>query len=68
MSITLIALIIYFIFLLAFAIFSAFAIYHLWQFGYIGDWCRPVAIIYGVVAGAIVFITLILVLKSSLGI
>jgi len=64
MTITLVGLIIYFIFLFAFAIFSAFAVYHLFQFGYVGDLCRPVAIGYLVAAGAIILFTLILTLGS----
>jgi hypothetical protein len=64
MTITLIGLIIYFIFLFAFAIFSAFAVYHLFQFGYAGDLCRPVAIGYLVTAGVVILFTLILTLGS----
>ena len=67
MTITLIALGIYFIFVLAFAIFSAFGIYHLWQFGYAGDLCRPAAISYLTVSGAVILFTIILVLISILG-
>jgi len=67
MSITLISLIIYFLFLLAFAIYSAFAIYHLWQFGYVGDLCKPVAIGYLIASGVIIFFTLIFILGSIIG-
>ena len=38
-------LLIYFIFLAAYLIYSAVAIYHLWRFGYVGDLTKP-AIIY----------------------
>jgi len=64
MTIILVGLIIYFIFLFAFAIFSAFAVYHLFQFCYVGDLCRPVAVGYLVAAGAIILFTLILTLAS----
>ena len=64
MSIILIALLVYSLFLLAFAIYSAFAIYHLWQFGYVGDLCKPVAIGYLVAAGAIIFFTLVFTLGT----
>jgi len=67
MTITLIAIIIYFIFVLAFFIFSLFGVYHLWQFGYAGDLSKPVAIIYIIIAAVIIFFTLFLVLLGYLG-
>jgi len=64
MTITLIGLIIYFIFLFAFVIFSFFAVFHLFKFGYAGDLCRPVAIIYLITAAFVILTTLIIVLGS----
>ena len=60
MSIALISLLIYFLFLCAFAIYSAFAIYHLWRFGWTGDLCKPVAISYIIISAVVIIITLIL--------
>lgn len=67
MSVTLIGLIIYFIFLTGFAIFSSFAIYHLWKFGFTGDLSKPIAIGYLFISGVIIFFTLIYVLISLVG-
>lgn len=67
MSVTLIALLIYFLLLIAFAIFSTFAIYHLWQFGYVGDLCKPVAIGYLIISAMVVCFTLIFVLANVIG-
>lgn len=62
MSLTFISLILYLIFLFAFAIFSAFALYHLWQFGFLGDLCKPVAIVYLTCSGVIIFFSFVLIL------
>lgn len=67
MSVTLIALVIYFLFLFAFIIYSTFAIYHLWQFGYVGDLCKPVAIGYLIISATVVCFTLIFVLINLIG-
>lgn len=67
MSLTLVGLLIYLVFLIGFAIFSAFGVYHLWQFGYVGDFTRPIAIGYIVAAAAVIFLTLLSVLGSILG-
>jgi hypothetical protein len=66
MSIGIIALLIYFIFIVGFAIYSSFAIYHLWQFCEVGDLCKPVAIGYGIVSGAIIVLTLVFSLINIL--
>jgi len=58
MSISIIALLVYFIFLVAFAIYSSFAVYHLLQFCQIGDLCKPISVIYVIVSSAIVVLTL----------
>ncbi|MCX6806608.1 MAG: hypothetical protein NT135_00575 [Candidatus Berkelbacteria bacterium] len=67
MSITLIGLVIYLIFLVGFAVFSSFAIYHLWKFCCVGDLCKPIAVSYLIVCGAIVVISLIYTLISIVG-
>jgi len=64
MTITFIGLIIYAVFLFAYAIFSAFAVYHLFQFGYVGDLCRPIAVLYIVISVGIVTVSLTIVLSS----
>ncbi len=51
----------YIIFLLAFIIYSAVGIYHLWRFGYVGDLTKPVVITYSVLALLIIIMSIILI-------
>jgi len=55
-------LIIYFLFILAYMIYSAVAIYHLWRFGYVGDLTKPAIIFYIIVSVVIIFISLIFII------
>jgi len=52
-------LICYFIFLAVFVVFSAFGLYHLWRFGYVGDFTKPAIIIYVVSTITVIVFTLI---------
>lgn len=51
-------LMIYFIFVLIFAIYSAAGIYHLWRFGYSGDLSKAAIIIYILLSSAVILSTL----------
>ena len=52
---------VYLIVVLAFVIYSAAGIYHLWRFGYSGDLSKVAIIIYSLVSLGIIFGTLSLV-------
>ncbi|EKD56437.1 MAG: hypothetical protein ACD_58C00191G0004 [uncultured bacterium] len=54
-----IPIIIYFIFLIVFVIFSAIIYYHLNEFGYVGDACRPMMVAYSVTSLTIILLTII---------
>lgn len=58
-------LILYIIFIVIFLIYSAMGIYHLWRFGYVGDFTKPVIIIYSVLAAAIIIFSLVLILTRQ---
>ena len=58
-------LIIYFIFLTGFIIFSILGLYHLWKFGFRGDMCKIVMITYSIVSGLIIFFSLIIILSLN---
>lgn len=58
-------LIVYFILLIAFIIFSVAAIYHLNRFGYVGDLTRPVIAIYIVISIIVIAVTLVLISTRS---
>ena len=51
----------YFLFVILFGIFSWMALYHLWQFGSIGDATKKVIFIYIVTAIIIIVVTTILI-------
>jgi len=57
----LIVLAFYILFLLVFGIFSAIALYHLWEFGYIGDATKKVMYIYVLISTIIIILTIFLV-------
>ncbi|MFA5157585.1 MAG: hypothetical protein WC451_00115 [Patescibacteria group bacterium] len=48
----------YVVFLLAFLIYSASGIYHLWRFGYVGDLTKPAIVIYVIISGSVIILTL----------
>ncbi|OGD63694.1 hypothetical protein A2215_00015 [Candidatus Berkelbacteria bacterium RIFOXYA2_FULL_43_10] len=58
-------LIIYFIFLIFFAVYSIVGIYHLWRFGYVGDLTKPFIFAYILISVIIVVITLIFILTRQ---
>jgi hypothetical protein len=58
-------LIIYFIFLIGFIIFSILGLYHLWKFGFQGDMCKIVMITYSIVSGLIILFSLIVILSLN---
>lgn len=60
-----ILLIIYFLFLLAFTVFSIAGVYHLFRFGYIHDLTKIVAYIYSISSLAIIIISIILILTRD---
>jgi len=54
-------LLIYFIFLLLFAVYSIIGIYHLWRFGYVGDLTKPAIVLYLIFSLAIIALTFLLI-------
>jgi hypothetical protein len=58
-------LILYFVFLVGFLVYSAAGIYHLWRFGYTGDLTKPALIIYIVLSSIVIIVSIILVLTYS---
>jgi len=61
----LILLVVYFLLLTAFIVFSVAALYHLNRFGYVGDLTRSVMAIYIVLSVIVIMITLILIATRS---
>jgi hypothetical protein len=49
----------YLIFLVGFLVFSGFGLYHLEEYGYQGDFCRPMVVIYASVTAAIMLATVV---------
>ena len=58
-------LVIYFIYLVGFIIFSILGLYHLWKFGFRGDMCKIAMITYIIVSGLIIFFSLIAILTLN---
>lgn len=58
-------LIVYIIFILLFAVYSAVGIYHLWRFGYVGDLTKPVIIFYSLITATIITVSLVLIATRS---
>lgn len=56
-----ILLVLYFIFLLGFIVYSVAGVYHLWRFGYVGDLTKPIIILYVSIAALIIIVSLILI-------
>lgn len=54
-------LLIYFLLLAGYAIFSIAAIYHLNRFGYVGDLTKPVIILYSILSISVIIISLVLI-------
>ena len=52
----------YLLFLIVFGIFSYLALYHLYEYGYIGDATKKVMFIYIFVSLAIILTTIVLVI------
>lgn len=50
---------VYLIFLIGFLVFSGVALFHLSEYGYVGDFCRSMISIYSAVAGAIMLATVV---------
>ncbi|MCX6812554.1 MAG: hypothetical protein NTW79_02955 [Candidatus Berkelbacteria bacterium] len=55
----------YIIFIIIFAVFSAIGIYHLWRFGYVGDFTKPAITIYIIVSVCIISLTIIAIASRS---
>jgi len=49
-----VVILIYIVFILAFLVYSAAGIYHLWRFGYSGDLTRFVIVFYALVSFAVI--------------
>jgi len=60
-----ILIIIYFIYLFGFIIFSILGLYHLWKYGFHGDMCKIVMITYIIISGLIIFFSLIIMLSLN---
>ena len=60
-----ILLIVYIVFLIAFIIYSASGIYHLWRFGYVGDLTKPAIVAYVVLSGSLIVLTLLTMSSRS---
>ena len=58
-------LIVYMIFVIVFAVFSAIGIYHLWRFGYVGDFTKPAITVYIIVSICIIALTVIAIISRS---
>ncbi len=54
----------YLLFLIGFFVFSAFGLYHLEEYGYVGDYSRTMSIIYVAVAGSIMLATFALLVAT----
>lgn len=48
--------------LIIFAVYSSFGLYHLYQYGYEGDACRTVMIVYSIGALFVIFLTFVILL------
>lgn len=57
--------ILYLIYLIGFFIFSAFGLYHLEEYGYVGDFCRPMTYIYVGITALIMLLTLVVLILLS---
>ncbi len=58
-------LLIYILFLAAYAIYGAIAIYHLRRFGYVGDATQGAIIIFSAVSVAIILLSFLYIFSSS---
>ena len=48
-------------FLVVFGVFSYFAIYHLWRFGFVGDATKPMILGYLIIVGAIIIASFVFI-------
>lgn len=58
-------LVIYFIFLIVYWIFSAIMFYHLKEFEYAGDACKPMRVAYTITSITIIIFTLVFTLIAG---
>lgn len=58
-------LVLYFVLLTGFIIYSAAGIYHLWRFGYVGDLTKPAIFIYIILVSLVIIASLILIFAQS---
>lgn len=56
----------YLIFLVGFFVFSAFGLYHLQEYGYVGDFSKKMIYLYVGIAAAIMLVTVAFLLLTSL--
>ena len=59
------ALLFYLLFLVAYAIFSIIAIYHLRRFGYVGDLTRKAIVLYSIFSIVVIGLSFMFILTSS---
>ncbi len=50
---------VYLVFLIGFLVFSGVALFHLSEYGYVGDFCRTMIVIYAAVAASLMLATVI---------
>jgi len=60
-------LVIYFLYVLGFIIFSIMGLYHLWKYGFRGDMTKITMITYVIVSGLIIIFSLIAILSLNWG-
>lgn len=58
-------LVIYFLYLLLFGVYSFLGVYHLWRFGYIGDLTKPTIATYVVVSASVIILSFVLIATRS---
>jgi len=56
----------YILIVLIYLTYSAAGIYHLWNYGYVGDWTRKIIIIYSILSVAVIVTSLMLMLPLAL--
>lgn len=49
----------YLLFLVGFFVFTAFSLFHLEQYGYVGDFCRAMMVLYGLSTAAVMLGTFV---------
>ncbi|OQB05917.1 MAG: hypothetical protein BWY19_00696 [bacterium ADurb.Bin212] len=61
----LVLLLFYIFYLIAFIVYSALGVYHLWRFGYIGDLTKPVITAYIVISAIVILFSIVIILTRQ---